>query len=126
MATATALPFEPPIQRVDPAVQALFGKLQADGRALLAAGADRARGPQSEPDRSVWRILSCARAGGVELTDERIRAALPASSLEEIAAARARVAGAIQDTAAEPEPTTLEELLAQPSITMDEARACGL
>jgi hypothetical protein len=79
--------------------------------------------PEAEPDRSVWRILSCA--GPAPLSDEQLRAALPAFSLAEIAAAHARVAGMIR--ALEPAaPSSLEELLAEPSITLEEAIACGL
>jgi hypothetical protein len=98
--------------------------------------AARAGWPQAEPDSSVWRILSCARADERELTDEQLHAALPAFSMEEVAAARSRVAGLIADVAADPPlsladmlagpPITLDELIAGPSITLDEAIACGL
>jgi hypothetical protein len=88
--------------------------------------AARATWPQGEPDRTVWRALSCARAAGDELSNEQLRAALPSFSLDDIAAARARVAHVVAQEADIGPATTLEDLLAEPTITMEEAAALGL
>jgi hypothetical protein len=90
------------------------------------------RQPQAEPDRSVWRILSHALVVEAQVSDEQLHGALPGFSLEALAAARVRVAGSLFVCA--PGPTTVAELvgadldalLVEPSITRDEAIACGL
>jgi hypothetical protein len=51
---------------------------------------------------------------------------LPAFSLDEIAASRVRVANRIAATIEITPSTTLREMLAEPSVTADEALACGL
>lgn len=99
------------------------------GRHPLQAGQ-----PQSEPDRSVWRILSIALITESEVSDEQLHAALPTFSLATIAGARARVSGGLF-VSTHVGPQTLAELaascdivriLAEPSITSEEAKACGL
>jgi hypothetical protein len=79
--------------------------------------------PGSEPDRTVWRVLSVA--GDTPLSDEQLALVLPGVPLAEIAAARARVAHRVAEVPAQM-PTSLEALLAEPSITLDEAVALGL
>lgn len=79
-------------------------------------------GPQAEPDRSVWRILSCA--GGVAVSDAQIASVVPGATVEEIAAARARVAD--QVVADEGIPGSMDELLGGPSITISEGVGCGI
>jgi hypothetical protein len=124
MAAAHPLDMHDP-QGPDPSVQALFDKLKRETTALIAAGAHRTKGPQTEPDRSVWRILSFA--GDDAVSDEQLGAAIPGYPVAELAAARARVADQVThyDPAA-PQPATLEELIAEPTVTMDEAISCGL
>jgi hypothetical protein len=101
----------------------------SDVRAIDPVGPDalkaaQATWPTAEPDRTVWRLLACARAGGDTLSDERIQRVLTDRSLAEIAAARARVESAIPPVVAEDAP--LGERLAEPSITHAEAVAAGL
>lgn len=82
--------------------------------------------PKDEPDRTVWRILSYAKGVGAEVSDEQLHAVLPGVSLDEIAAARLRVADRIAAPVEVTPATTLRDLLTEPSITADEALACGL
>ena len=77
------------------------------------------RCPTAEPDCTVWRILSCARAAGVEVSDEKLHAVLPGFSLRNITAASARIARALDEVELEPD-------AAEPATTLDEAIACGL
>jgi hypothetical protein len=88
--------------------------------------AAQATWPQGEPDQTVWRALSCAHAGGDELSDEQLHAVLRSFSLEDIAAARNRVAPLVAPVSKIGPATTLGDLLAEPTITMDEAVALGL
>lgn len=89
--------------------------------------------PRSEPDRSVWRILSNARALGFEVSDEQIVAVLPSTSSDvaAIKAARARVEGCLYvfrpDDPNRRIDTTddLIEELSEPHLTLDEAMALG-
>ncbi|HLM72647.1 MAG TPA: hypothetical protein VK459_08145 [Polyangiaceae bacterium] len=82
--------------------------------------------PKDEPDQTVWRILSYAKATGAKVSDEQLHTVLPTFSLDEIAAARLRVADRIAAPIEITPSTTLREMLAEPSITADEALACGL
>jgi hypothetical protein len=51
---------------------------------------------------------------------------LPAFSLEQIAAARERVRPLVDAVSAMPEPETIEELLAHPTVSVHEAVNAGL
>ena len=82
--------------------------------------------PKDEPDRTVWRILSYAKATGADVSDEQIHTVLPALALEEIAASRVRVVDRLAAPIEITPSTTLRELLAEPSITAEEALSCGL
>lgn len=79
--------------------------------------------PDPGLDHAIWRILSCARAAGVDVSDEQLRAALEQrfspDRLQGIAAARARVLDKL-DVDAEPGAPT------EPSTSLDEAIDCGL
>src|SRR3954469_8120468 len=102
------------------------GTLQpgSDVRTIDAIGPDELRAataawPTREPDRTVWRVLACARAGGEHISNERLQRVLPDRSLAEIAAARARVEPTIPPVLKDDAP--LLERLAEPSITYAEA-----
>lgn len=110
MATATPLPPANP-------VRAAADRAPRDQRLTL-------RGPRAEPDRSVWRLLCFA--GSVPVSDEQLRAAFPAFSLEALAAARTRVADAVDAEARRPEALAVEDLAEAASVTMKEVLAAGL
>jgi hypothetical protein len=121
MASAIPLEFDPHGTHED-RLRAL-GVPVATPEDLRAA---QATWPQGEPDQTVWRALSCARAGGDELRDEQLHALLPSFSLEDIAAARDRVNPLVAPVSTIGPTTTLGDLLAEPTITLDEAAALGL
>ena len=97
---------------------------ELDRQEEALADVDRRLGPETEPDRGVWRLLCFA--DGVDASDEQLRAALPAFSLEQIAAARERVRPFVNAVSAMPEPETIDELLAEPCVSVDEAVDAGL
>jgi hypothetical protein len=82
--------------------------------------------PKDEPDRTLWRILSYAKAIGAEVSDEQLHTVLPTFTRDEIAASRLRISGRIVESIEITPSTTLRELLAEPSVTAEEALACGL
>jgi hypothetical protein len=105
------------------------GRLRALGVPVVSkedVQAAQSSWPKDEPDRTVWRILSYAKATGAEVSDEQLRRVLPGFSLDEIAASRIRVADRIAKPIEITPSTTLREMLTEPSITADEALACGL
>jgi hypothetical protein len=86
-----------------------------------------ARGPRAEPDRSVWRLLCFA--GPAPLTDAQLQGALPSFDLEDLAAARARVAAEVraEERRAEADGALdLAEMVDEPKVTLTEALAAGL
>ena len=97
------------------------------GRHPLQAGQ-----PQAEPDRSVWRILSHTLVTAEKVSDEQLHAALPAFPIEALVEARTRVLAFLfvcpggPKTLAELAACDISELLAEPSITIDEAITTGL
>jgi hypothetical protein len=118
-----AHPLPPPAALADEARLRALGVPVVSEEDIRAA---QSNWPKDEPDQTVWRILSYAKTTGVEVSDEQLRAVLPAFSLDEIAASRLRVADRIAEPTEVTPSTTLREMLAEPSITADEALACGL
>ena len=82
--------------------------------------------PKDEPDRTMWRILSYATAIGADVSDEQLHAVLSTFQLDEIVVSRLRVSGRIAAPIEVTPSTTFREILAEPSITAEEALACGL
>jgi hypothetical protein len=118
-----AHPLPPPAERPDEArLRALDVPIVSEEDIRVA----QSGWPKDEPDRTVWRILSYAKAIGAEVSDEQLHRVLPALSLDEIVASRLRVADRIAAPIEVTPGTTLRELLAEPSVTAEEALACGL
>jgi hypothetical protein len=131
MATAMPLDFAETPRSSSPLGEPTSRGLPPGVVADLMAGrhAAQAGQPQAEPDRSVWRILSFAPA----TSDEQLCVALPDFTPGELVAARSRVADRLHTwaasspgTLAEMAATDLLPLLAEPTITLEEAVALGL
>ncbi len=78
--------------------------------------------PDPGLDRAVWRILSCAHAAGVEVSDAQLRAALITFSPDRLAhldQARARVAATLDRDAPPGSPD-------EASTSLDEAIDSGI
>ena len=118
-----AHPLAPPAEHLDEARLRALGVPVASEEDIRVA---QSGWPKDEPDQTVWRILFYAKATGAEVSDEQLRAVLPACSRDEIAASRLRVADRIAEPIEVTPSTTPREILAEPSITADEALACGL
>jgi hypothetical protein len=118
-----AHPLAPPAERLD---EARLRALDVPAVSEEEIRAAQSGWPKDEPNRTVWRILSYAKATGAEVSDDQLHTVLPTFSLDEIAASCLRVADRIAAPTEVTPSTTLRELLAEPSITADEALACGL